>query len=379
MIQLPSKENCCGCLACGDSCPNGAINAVKDENGFVYPEVNTQLCVNCGVCMNQCSFIKSKGIEKKVESVWAYRISDKRALNDSTSGGAFTALSDFVLGNGGVVCACVMNERFEIAHVVTEDKITRDSMRRSKYVQSNTEGIFARVKDVLKQGRIVLFVGTPCQTSQMVTYAGEYRDNLIACDFLCHGVPNNDFFKAHIDYLEKSYGQKAVGYYFRGKKYGWNHMLEEVVFANGRICGDKSVQAYSRFFYSGVSLRASCHNCRYRSIWRASDITIADFWGIDKILGKTDNRGYSMVAVNTEKGRMLVEAIKRTGCIIAVETDSVLERIGEPISTCKINITEFWELYKNCGYGGVVNKYTDSSRKASVVHKVKKIIKRILK
>ena len=255
----------------------------------------------------------------------------------------------------------------------------RNMMRRSKYVQSSTEGIFKAVKAELKKGTTVLFVGTPCQTAQMVEYAGNYRENLIACDFLCHGVPNNEFFKAHISFLEKKYGRKAESYYFRGKKYGWNHMLEEIVFKSGRVCGDKSVQAYSKFFYSGVSLRPSCYNCRYRSVSRASDITIGDFWGIDKLISDTDNLGYSMLCANTEKGKQIVEAIGAAGGLTAVDKVKVFPRIGEPISECKIDRNAFWDIYHKHGYQGLVDKYTDTTLKGALIHKLKKAVKRILK
>ena len=379
MIQLPSKENCCGCMGCGDICPKGAIKAVKDENGFTYPEVNAELCVDCGLCMKKCSFVNKTGAEKEVTAVWAYRVKDKNVLSESTSGGAFTALSDKVLAEGGSVAACVMGDDFTACHIITDDKTVRDGMRRSKYVQSSTEGIFHAVKEELKTGKTVLFVGTPCQTAQMVAFAGENRDKLIACDFLCHGVPNNDFFKAHIAFLEKEYGKKATKYFFRGKRYGWNHMLEEIEFNGKKLCGDKKVQTYSRFFYSGVSLRPSCHNCRYRSTERSSDITIGDFWGIDKLLPDTDNRGYSMLAANTEKGKALIETIGKTGELTAIDKQKVLWRIGEPISKCKIDKDKFWELYHKDGYRGVVNKYTDTSLKGALLHKVKKTVKRILK
>lgn len=379
MIQLPSKENCCGCMACNDICPKNAISLTKDENGFIYPSVDGTLCVDCGLCINNCCFENSKVNDNEVSAIWAYRVSDKKILNVSTSGGAFTALSDLVLQKGGLVAACIMGEDFIVSHILTNDTDKRDKMRRSKYVQSNTEGIFKAVKSELKKGLTVLFVGTPCQTAQMVTYAGSYRENLIACDFLCHGVPNNDFFKAHIAFLEKKYGRKAENYYFRGKKYGWNHMLEEVAFNKGYVCGDKAVQAYSKFFYSGVSLRPSCYNCRYRSTKRASDITIGDFWGIDKIISNTDNRGYSMLAVNTEKGKQILEDIGDSGEIILVDKEKVISRIEEPISKCKIDNNIFWDIYHKYGYEGIVNKYTDTTLKGAFIHKVKKFVKRILK
>lgn len=377
MIQLHEKEQCCGCMGCKDICPHNAISLSKDEKGFIYPDVDPNLCVDCGLCIEKCCFPKKNGQERELKSAWAYRISDGRILNDSTSGGVFTALSELILENGGAVAGCVMDENFAVYHILATDKNVRDRMRRSKYVQSNTDGIFQSVKQELQRDRQVLFIGTPCQAAQMAEYAGNKRDRLVVCDFLCHGVPNNDFFKEHIRYLEEEYGRKAINYFFRGKKYGWNHMLEEVVLDGGIVRGDKKVQAYSRFFYSGVSLRPSCRNCRYRSMERSSDITIGDFWGIDHLIGKTDNRGYSLVMVNTQRGQELVEQLQFSGKLIQVDKEAVADRVCEPLSPCKIDEKVFWELYGKGGYHSVVSRYTDTSVKARLVHSIKKMVKRI--
>lgn len=378
MIQLPTKEQCCGCMGCKTICPQNAISLSKDEKGFIYPKVDPDLCVDCGVCMERCCFPEKNGQEQEAKSTWAYRIRDKQILDDSTSGGAFTALSDLILDNGGVVAGCIIDENFTAFHTITAEKTVRDQMRRSKYVQSNTDGIFQSVRQELQRGRQVLFIGTPCQAAQMAGYAENERDRLIVCDFLCHGVPNNDFFKEHIRYLEEAYGCKAIKYFFRGKKYGWNHMLEEVVLDGGNVRGDKKVQAYSRFFYSGVSLRPSCRSCRYRSIERSSDITIGDFWGIEKLLGKTDNRGYSLVMANTQRGQKLVEQMRLSGELIRAEKEAVAFRLCEPLSPSKIDEKAFWESYDKDGYVALVSRYTDTSNKAALIHRVKKTVKRIL-
>lgn len=379
MIQLPSKENCCGCMGCKDICPVDAINAQKDSYGFIYPSVNKDSCMDCGLCMSKCAFSNKDTNHNEPQSVWAYRINSKNALKESTSGGVFTALSDIVLAKNGAISGCVLNDDFSVCHILTYDENVRNKMRRSKYVQSDTNGIYKKIKDVLKDGTIVLFVGTPCQVAQIAEYLCDYREQLILCDFLCHGVPNNDFFKAHIDFLEKIYTCDAKSYLFRGKKYGWNHMLEEIVLKNGKVKGSKKVQSYSKFFYSGVSLRPSCENCHYRSMNRSSDITIGDFWGIEKIIGKTDNCGYSLIMANTLRGEEIVQQLKSCGEIFSVDKETIYNRVCEPLRPCKIDKEEFWDLYLKDGYSGVVKKYTDTSVKSEIIHQVKKTIKRALK
>jgi coenzyme F420-reducing hydrogenase beta subunit len=361
-IQI-DKNKCCGCMGCMNACPKGAISAVKDSDGFFYPHVDQEECIDCHLCERVCGFIKEDRDQSNPIKAYSLIHKNREVLSNSTSGGAFTALSDMVLKQGGVIFGACMNEQFDVAHIEAEDPGTRDGMRGSIYVQSYTGDTYSKVKNYLEQGRHVLFVGTPCQVGGLMSFLQNPYENLIGVEFLCHGVPNNDFFKAHIRYLEEKYSGKAKGYTFRSKKYAWwTHGIEEITFEDGRQKAAKAVQAYNAFFHSNVSLRPSCLNCTYRRIERSADITIADFWGIERITGKKNTTGVSMLFGNTEKGLAFIESLDRNEAEISeVPFEKVKYRIATKPAKPSKSPDDFWKLYHESGYKALVGKYTDTS------------------
>ncbi len=371
MKKLAETGRCCGCMACADVCPVGAIKSSVDDCGFVYPSVDEKLCIDCNACMEICAFKNSKNTETNILCAYAYKLADRDELRLSTSGGAFRALSDEMLREGGVVFGACMDEDFTVLHTAAYDRAHRDAMRMSKYAQSLTDGIFSEVKKLLSDGKKVMFVGTPCQCGELRRYIGE-SDGLLVCDFLCHGVPSTAFFKAHIHYLEEYYHKTASGYLFRGKRYGWNHGIEEITFTDGSRKDGKRVQSFAEFFQSGVSLRESCRNCIYRSHHRPSDITLADFWGLKKVTGQEDREGVSLVLANSPKGRDYIERTAKSGSLTEVDVESVLYRVSTTPAKSRVDVARFWDLYKKEGYEGVVKQYAELSLKAKVKHEIKK-------
>lgn len=371
MIDTGDPAVCCGCMACGDICPVGAITSSLDDNGFLMPSVDAEKCVACEACTDICAFRHQRATEQNIKAAYSFKLTDQEGLKRSTSGGAFTALSDIVLSEGGVIVGAVLDDYFSVVHRAADDPIGRDAMRLSKYAQSHTEGIFSAVQQMLSDGKKVMFVGTPCQCGEMRRFIGE-SENLLVCDFLCHGVPSEAFFKDHIRYLEEYYHKKASSYTFRSKRYGWNHGIEEIVFSNGSRKDAKRVQAYAHFFQSGVSLRESCRNCVYRSLNRPSDLTIADFWGIEKITGKTDKEGVSLIFVNSRFGESFVARLKGMGELTAVPTESVLYRVSTSPAKSRIDVAEFWNSYHQYGYAGLVDRYAPLSLKSVIKHEMKK-------
>ena len=371
MIDVNDLKNCCGCMACQQVCPTGAISEGTDKNGFVVPQIDAQKCVSCGACDKVCAFRREKNSEQNVKRAYGFQLGDKDALLQSTSGGAFTALSDVVLQDGGVICGAVADEGLTVRHCFADDKSGRDAMRMSKYVQSSTAGVFERVKELLSDGKKVMFVGTPCQTAQLRRYVGESAQGLLCCDFLCHGVPGQEFFNAHIRYLEKKFRKKAVSYNFRGKRYGWNHGIEEIVFSDGSHKDNITVQSFSRFFQGGMSLRDSCRNCKYRSLHRFSDVTIADFWGLEKAMGITDRYGYSLIFVNSEAGLQWVQSLQSAGKLSEVPLEKVLYRISVEPSKSRVEPEKFWEAYHSGGYEGVAARYAKASASDALKLKIK--------
>lgn len=359
MISISDKSECCGCLACYNACPADAIVLKKDIGGFVYPLVDKDKCVDCHLCEKACDFNSSDREFNIPSRCFSLEHKNRSVLINSTSGGAFTAISDLIIRNGGIVAGTMMDDRFNIVFTEANDAAGRDKMRGSLYVQSNPDTIYRRAQEHLNNGMTVLFVGTPCQVGAMQRYIKKNKNNLICVEFLCHGVPSNEFFKEHIKYLERMYHSKAQWYTFRSKKFAWwTHGIEEITFENGAQKATQAVQTYNTFFHSNVSLRPSCLNCSYRRLERSSDITIADFWGIEKITGKKNRKGVSLVLGNTEKGIALLEKIDMKNVDMAeVNFEKVKYRISTKPAKSKIDTNEFWRIYADKGYDGIVQRY----------------------
>lgn len=377
MSRIDSFEPnmCCGCMACAEICPQEAIYMHEDEKGFLVPIIDDAKCVNCGLCLNVCDFKKTPQTESNIEKAYSLVINDQDILKKSTSGGAFTALSDVVLERSGYVVGSIMENDFTIRHVITIDKNERDKMRGSKYVQSNTLGIWKSIRELLSQGKVVLFTGTPCQCAALKSFLGKEYDNLIVVDFLCHGVPNNRMFKEHIKYLNSYYKAESVGYSFRDKTFGWDGYNNVLKLANGKRKTQWINQIFYSFFVSNLSLRLSCHQCPYRSYYRPSDITIADFWGIEKLTGHTNRDGVSLVLVHSKKGLNVLNQAQEKCQVREYPTESVLFRIQTAPSKANLNCEVFWKTYIEDGYNGVANKFFNNSFKNKVRFEVRKIAK----
>ncbi len=310
MINITNPSDCCGCTACASICNHDAITMKPDALGFLYPEVDAEKCINCGLCEKVCSFNDNYDISLNFKEPIAFGARHKNIdeVMKSRSGAVFVALSDYVLDNCGVVYGVGFVDHFRVAHKRAISKVERDEFRGSKYVQSDLTGIFRQVKNDLKSGYKVLFVGTGCQTSGLNSFIGSnLRQNLILVDIVCHGVPSPFYWRDYVDYLEKKFGD-LVRVDFRDKhKYGWVAHNESFVFANGHVEYPK------KRFYNSILFRLSCYKCYFCNTKRPSDLTIADFWGWEKqnSSANIDNKGLSLVLVNTEKGNLLWTQINK--------------------------------------------------------------------
>lgn len=310
MIRINNPADCCGCTACASICAHDAITMKPDALGFLYPEVDKDKCVDCGLCDKVCAFNDhydtSLNLEKPL--VYGARHKDMNEVETSRSGAVFIAISDYILEQGGVVYGAGYTDHFRVVHKRATTKEERDEFKGSKYVQSDMTGVFRQVKQDLRDGLTVLFSGTPCQTSGLNSYVGKrLRENLFLVDIVCHGVPSPYMWRDYIAYLEKKQGSPIVWVNFRDKqKYGWAAHHETFKFKTG---GGK--MSFTFLFYKHIMFRKSCGNCHFANTKRPSDITIADFWGWEKTDKNfnADNKGCSLVLLNTEKGRKLFEAV----------------------------------------------------------------------
>lgn len=305
MIRIEDKSRCCGCTACHAVCPHDAIVMKEDSLGFRYPETDMTRCTECGLCEKVCDFIVEKPAEEHDEAlvVRAVRHKDSESLLKSQSGGAFTALSDVVLKNGGVIYGAAFNTDFTVSHARACTPEERNAFRGSKYVQSDMGDVFRNVRKDLKAGLQVLFTGTPCQCAGLKSYIPDSLQNgLVLMDFVCHGVPSPAVWSDYIEYVAK--GRKMTVADFRDKSVnGWKVHKESFVFEGGK---KECRETYKVLFYKNIMLRPSCASCPYDIYHRESDVTVADFWGIGERIPEWDtDEGTSMLLCNSSKGKSI--------------------------------------------------------------------------
>lgn len=285
---------------------------VPDALGFLYPKVDESKCVECGLCEKVCAFNENydKSLNLKEPEFYGARHKDMAEVLKSQSGGAFVAISDYVLRLGGVVYGVGYEDHFRIAHKRATTADERNEFRGSKYVQSDLSGVFRQVKQDLCDDLIVLFSGTPCQTAGLNSFIGKrLRKNLILIDIICHGVPAPFVWRDYILYLERKHGKNISYVNFRDKRYNWGSHIETYRFEKEK--NKSSFTLWTDVFYDSIMLRRSCSKCHYCNINRPSDITIADLWGASKIMPKEvlDHKGCSLMIINTEHGKKIMQEI----------------------------------------------------------------------
>ena len=388
MIRINDPADCCGCTACASICNHDAITMEPDALGFLYPKVDESKCVECGLCEKVCAFNDNydKSLNLPKPDAYAARHKDMDEVMKSRSGATFVAISDYILEQGGVVYGAGYKDHFRVAHKRATTKEERDEFRGSKYVQSDLTGVFRMVKQDLKNGHTVLFSGTPCQTSGLNSYVGKkLRENLFLVDIVCHGVPSPFMWRDYIAYLEKKQGSPIVWVNFRDKqKYGWAAHHETFKFKNGG--GGK--MSFTFLFYKHVMLRRSCQKCKYCNLKRPSDITLADFWGwknTDQDIN-ADDKGLSLVFLNTEKGKKLFEKVRERMITIPAELDNCMQPNLKHPTVFDSRRNKFEQDYKNKGFEYVFKKYGENSLNSRIerytqilTQKLKSFIKVIIR
>lgn len=356
------KKDCCGCSACADACPVNAIEMHVDEEGFLYPHINRASCIHCGKCDRVCGFVP---VEKRKEPFTLPRAYGVKHLNNnvregSRSGAAFIAFSDVFLKQGGVVYGAVMQNDFSVSHMQATNSTDRDKMKKAKYVQSNTTGIYPQVGEDLRSGKSVLFSGTPCQVAGLRVYLKEMRiddSKLCCCDLVCHGVPSPAIWHDYISYIQKKYGKKIIKAEFRDKEFGWDSHCESFVLENS----PKKIVSrdYTDLFYDHIMFRPSCYNCQFANVFRPGDLTLADFWGIEKNDASfNDNRGVSLVLVSTEKGMQIFEQAKQDFEWFECKIENCIQPTLVKPSNMSPRREEFWKDYKKMDFASFLKKYT---------------------
>ena len=357
------KIDCCGCSACYNGCPVGAIKMEPDSEGFSYPIIDQELCIDCYWCRRICPFINSEeSKEDKVISYYYAKNKDEDTLMNSTSGGAFSAISDLVLEAGGTVYGAVFDENFVVKHVGAINIDDRNRMRNSKYSQSELGEVFKEIQDLLTQDKKVMFSGTPCQVAGLKGYLNNLRwdENLILVDLICHSIPSPKVFSDYLKLIEKEEGGKITWIDFRYKDRPWTRENSNQGFKY-KISGSNDIKSkdlfYKMFFKWKTVMRPSCSICPFTDTKRTGDLTIADYWGIetyDKNL--YDEKGVSCIIVNSTKGEGLINSLREKMHLMERDFNEALEHQGRLKEPTEFPDTraQFWDDYDSIGLDGII-------------------------
>ena len=313
---LDDETKCTGCSACANICPQDCITMKPDEEGFLYPDINYDNCISCYKCKNICPIDKENTTYNYDSPVFfSAKSKNKVALLNSSSGGVFYLLAEYIIKQDGYVYGCIFDEEFKAIHIGVNNFENMSRMCGTKYVQSDVGNIYRDVKVRLDQNIPVLFTGTPCQIAGLNYFlSSKQYENLFLVEVLCHGVPSPVLFQKHIKYLEYKHKGRVTLYTMRSKKkFGWgceNRTYYEIN-KNGEVKGYHPLitEYFSAFFY-GISLRPSCYICKYATPKRYADLTLGDFWGAWYKYKKSFPEGLSVVAVNNLKGLNLFKKVE---------------------------------------------------------------------
>ena len=342
---LHIDEKCTGCGACVSTCAKGALTLKYDREGFYYPVLDQDKCVDCKLCEKACHALADENKTQEIVrdyTPYMLKAQDKSIVMQSSSGGVFSLLADKVLSEGGVVYGARYNYELERLEHCSTDNCTIEELRKSKYIESYLGNTFSDVRKQLQSGRKVLFCGTPCQVKGLKKFLESRKtatENLQTVRFICHGVPANKFFTEYKHWKEKKVGSKITHIDFRPKTRGWSHSNMLLKFANGKTIDEAFMENYYYYYYYfqiNNSLRKSCYHCHLIEE-SFSDYTIADFWGLFKYApGTTEEEGISLVLAHTQQAK---EQLQQLDCTIKELPQQAVEYIYKDAKT-KSNIYE---------------------------------------
>lgn len=379
MINIKEKVKCCGCTACYNICPKQAIKMEADEEGFLYPKVNKEKCIECGLCNKVCPIeIKQKTIEK-VQGAFVMRSKDYEVLMNSTSGGFITPLIDYVLSKDGIICAASYDDNFKVVHTIIKEKdeAAIKKIRGSKYVQSYLGDVFSKIKDYLNKKQLVCFVGTTCQVNGLKAYLQKDYEQLITVDLVCHGSPSPKLWEKYLNYQKEKYHSDIKEIIFRNKTYGYHSGTMKICFSNGKTYfGSARVDYMLKSFFKEIASRPICFHCPFKTLERCSDFTIYDCWHAADLVSdlKDDDRGYTNVMVQSNKGMCILEKIKDAYEIYPVDNNKAIKLDGSMVLKSAVPHVRRKEYYKDLEINELkthIKKYIPVTIKDQIIENMK--------
>lgn len=377
MINISDKTNCSGCSACAAICPKDCIKMNVDEEGFAYPCVDGMECINCGACEKVCPIINKSEEVVSPQDAYVVQNKDQEVLRESTAGGAFTSIAEYVIKNGGVVFGVTLTDGFTAKHICVESISALKQFRNSKYMQSYEDGnAFKKVKVFLKQKRLVCYSGTPCQVEGLLHFLGKNYDNLITVDVVCRAVPSPMIFKKYIQFQNKALNSNVKNVRFRDKYYGYKYSTMNVTTETNGGNYHKGVDTdkWLKAFFSGMCLRPSCYCCEFKKRYRSSDFTIWDCFNVGRFSRKLDNdKGATRMLVHTEKGKQIMNEILNTFEYVKVEPEQIIAGTAEMTKSVQYNKLrdQFMQDANLMDPSDLFNKYFPDTLKTKLEHFVR--------
>lgn len=353
------EKACTGCHGCRSICPAGAVEMKNDKKGFLYPAVDAKKCMKCGLCRAVCPVLHRKEERHKVQAL-ACIAKDGKVRIGSSSGGVFSLLAGRVLAKGGVVFGAAFDENWMVRHtgICRIEELYR--LCGAKYVQSVVNDVFCDVRRLLEEGRTVYFSGTPCQVDGLKCFLQKEYEQLICQDVICHGVGAPAVWEKYLTEKIEDMKENICKINFRDKETGWNSYQTKIEFSQKQYCGGHQTDSYMKLYLNNVILRPSCYSCRSKSVWRNSDITLADFWGVGRFLPELDDdRGTSLVLLNSEKGKHLFREIdpqvvwKRAPLKKAIR----INRNAYHSVSCPKQTDSFWQEWSDMDMEALAERY----------------------
>lgn len=384
-IKTQDPFKCYGCHSCENICPKHAIQMKPNEEGFLYPVISEEKCVRCGLCVKACPYDSPSTTNTPIRTV-AGQYKNRDALLSSSSGGLFSALADYILSKDGYVSGCIFDDSFCAIHILTKHHASVEKMRGSKYVQSTMGDVYKQIQQVLLEGSLVLFTGTPCQVDGLKTFLRKEYDNLYTVDLICHGVPSPKILEDYLDTVQRKKGEITELTFRNKKRNGW--CSQGSIGCSGKV---KTITPYNNSYYYYYYLenrisRYCCYECKYSNVNRVGDITIGDYWNIGDVLPNINaTDGYSAVLINTAKGDELFNGISGNLSVYETTLENVVKGNGNLSNPCSMpeNRKDIYSKISQNGYEETAKKeckyqYIKPFIRKHMPKGFKKIIKKIL-
>lgn len=331
MITINDKRECCGCAACSAVCPKQCISMLEDNEGFLYPHVDTEMCTDCSLCEKVCPVINVKPEEKKEQKAYIVQHKDEVILRESTSGGAFTAIAKWVIDKGGVVFGAGFNEDFEVIHQAVEQYEGLKIFRNSKYVQSKINGTYQQAKTFLQEGRWVCFSGTPCQLEGLFSYLRKTYDKLIAVDVVCRACPSPLVLRKYLEMQQDNLNIRLMDLKFRDKYHGYKYSTLSLYDKDAHDYHQGiDTDYYLRSFFASYNVRPSCTKCVFRKRYRNTHFTLWDCFGVDKFSKELDNdKGVTRILAHSKQANTILKELESELKIREINPDKAVEGVKE--------------------------------------------------